>query len=146
MLSGALCLFLISCSSESGNTATQAKNTATENAPVESASEETALSKKIIGSWKLDMSAVEGGNTVKSVQKYAADNTFLFTLESTVEGVKGSTQTGTWRIEDKKIILSPIDESGKTEADAGHYDIIQIGENSMTVKNGKDLLVFIKTV
>ncbi|WP_162268261.1 hypothetical protein [Hymenobacter sp. PAMC 26628] len=146
LLSSILCMSVLSCSSSPESTNTEAKEPNTKNASIQNVSNEDTPDKKIVGSWKLDLSAVEGGSTVKSIQKYAADKTFLFILESSVEGVKGSTQTGTWRVEDKKIILSPIDESGRTETDAGHYDIIQIGENSMTLKNGKDLLVLIKVV
>lgn len=142
---------LLSCSSKSGSETIEIKRPAVGDALSQSVLNQEALDKKIIGAWEMDLSSIkeaneEGGKTVKSIQKYAADKTFLFTIRSSVEGVGGYTQTGNWRIEGNKIILSPINASGKIETDEGHYDVIQIGENSMTVRNGKDVLVFIKVI
>lgn len=77
------------------------------------------------------------------IHKYAADKTFIQTGEITFEGEtnKVATATGMWRIEGNQLFWEVIGTSDEKQTGKATFDIVQIGENSLTLrKDGKTII------
>lgn len=135
VLSSILSLSIVSCSPNSNEENTQGTSLVNANT-----SQTNSLDSKVIGTWNIEApSGTEGLFTC--VQKYSSDKSFYQKMNSSAGGEHSSTTTGVWRIENKKLFISPINEAGKLEQDGGIFDIVQIGENSMTLKREEQLVI-----